>query len=101
MLDKYGGAGLDKQKLRAQYTRLSTPENHKIPAFDIKRSTVTEFMAEFLLEKEFQCIFFERASKKINKSIVDTNRHTTGIDVVGIQEQEAKLKFLVAEVKGI
>ncbi len=99
LLDTYGGAGLDKKKLLGQYSALSTPQNHQVPAFDIKRSTVTEFMAEFLLEKEFQCIFFEKINKKIKKSIIDTDRHTTGVDVVGIQEKEEHLKFVMAEVK--
>ncbi|MBE8233061.1 MAG: hypothetical protein HAW67_04940 [Endozoicomonadaceae bacterium] len=99
ILDQYGQDSLDTAALLEQYEKLSTPHNHAIPAFDVKRSTVTEFMAEYLLAKEFQCIFFEESNKKINKSVVDANRHSTGVDVVGIQENENTLKFVVAEVK--
>ncbi len=98
LLEIYGASSLDKKQLIADYQRLSTPKNHLIPAFDVRRSTVTEFMAEFLLAKEFQCIFFDRTNKKLNKSTVDADRHSTGIDVTGVQEKQ-DLKFVVAEVK--
>ena len=99
ILKNHSSASIDSQTLAKKFRELSTPDNHSVPAFDVKRSTVTEFMAEFLLEKEFQCIFFEKTNKKLNKSIVDVNRHSTGVDVIGIQEDGENLKFVVAEVK--
>jgi hypothetical protein len=99
LLKNSAGDNIDKAPLLKKFQELSTPKNHIIPAFDVKRSTVTEFMAEFLLEKEFQCIFFEQSNKKINKSVVDTNRHSTGIDCVGIQDKDNSLRFIVVESK--
>ena len=99
LLANHTSDDVDKTALLAKFKQLATAANHSIPAFDVKRSAVTEFMAEFLLENEFQCIFFEQANKKLTKSVVDANRHTPGIDVVGIQENDKNLKFIVAEVK--
>ena len=99
ILENYGDDNLNKEALLKKYQELSIPKSHLIPAFDVKRSTVTEFMAEFLLEQVFQCIFFEQSNKKINKAIIDTDRHSTGIDVVGIQEKDEDLKFVLAEIK--
>lgn len=99
LLNSHAGNNIDKQSILNRFKQLSTPTKHKIPAFDVRRSIVTEFMAEFLLEREFQCIFFEQANKKINKSTINANRHSAGVDIVGIQENNSELKFIVAEVK--
>jgi len=99
LLENYASSNIDKDFLLQKFNELNTPANHTVPTFDVKRSTVTEFMAEYLLEKEFQCIFFEETNKKLNKSMIDTSRHTTGVDVVGIQQSDNNLKFVVCEVK--
>ena len=99
LLINHAGENINKEEILAKYNECCTPSDHPVPAFDVKRSTVTEFMAEFLLEKEFQCIFFEEVNKKLNKSIVDAERHSTGVDIVGIQESGDNLKFVVGEVK--
>ena len=100
VLENYGSAeNLKKKDLLKSFQKLRASQNSSIPAFDVKRSTVTEFMAEFLLKQEFQCIFFEQTHKKRNKSVVDTHHHSTGVDIVGLQGNHQNLKFVVAEMK--
>ena len=89
---------LNKEAFKKLVADIKKPNTASIPSFDVKRSTVTEFMAEFLLEKEFQCIFFEEINKKIRKKAVDSHKHVSGIDVVGFQKKDT-LKIVFSEVK--
>ena len=97
-IEKYASDIIDHDELKRKIASITMPGEHSIPAFDVKRSTVTEFMAEFLLEENFQCIFFEQTNKKIDHLAFETDHHISGVDLVGIQEQE-ELKLILAEVK--
>jgi hypothetical protein len=79
-----------------QYCR---PSDSKISWFDVKRSRVTEFMAQCLLEKEFGCVFHKEADKRINLEAFQADKHVEGIDVTGIHKTEGSFKFVACEVK--
>ncbi len=66
--------------------------------FDKRREFVTEFMAQTLLEKENNIIFWEEVDKKINVDPIEMKKSTDGIDVTGIQLED-NCKFVICEVK--
>lgn len=88
-----------KANLYEKIIELSTPTNHKIKWFDVKRSFTTEFMSQILLEKNYNCIFHDEADKRINSNPTNIDKHADGIDVVGIQSEGENFNFVVCEVK--
>ena len=56
-------------------------------------------MAQLLLEKEYNCKFYEEADKRMNIEPVEIDKHTPGIDVPGIRMADNQVKFVVCEVK--
>lgn len=87
------------KKCENRMTQIATPEYNPKKWFDVRRSRVTEFMAELLLEKEQNCIFYDEADKRINLDILDLDRHAGGIDVTGIHNKDGDFKFVICEVK--
>lgn len=87
------------QALHERIKEICTPEDHKIKWFDVKRSFVSEFMSQLLLERKYSCLFFEDADKRINVTPDQIDKHASGIDVTGIQYQNSEFKFVVCEVK--
>lgn len=88
-----------KQKIKKIYEKKSNPKENKIKWFDVRRSRVTEFMAQKLLEKQYNCLFYEEADKKMQAPIIDRDKHAGGIDVTGIRNYNNEFKFVVCEVK--
>lgn len=87
------------ERIKGIYEKKSIPIENKIKWFDVRRSRVTEFMAQRLLEKQYNCLFFEEADKKITATIIDRDKHAGGIDVTGIRTENNDFKFVVCEVK--
>tara|TARA_R110002072_G_scaffold157172_6_gene307744 strand:+ start:804 stop:1667 length:864 start_codon:yes stop_codon:yes gene_type:complete len=87
------------EKLKASIKEICDPKKHPIQAFDIRRSFVTEFLSQLLLERNYSCVFYEEADKKINVDPVLIEKHSAGIDVTGIQRDTDAMKFVVCEVK--
>ncbi len=87
------------RELKQRIKEICTPREHKIKWFDVRRSIITEFMAQLLLEKNYKCLFFEEADKRINITPDQVDKHAPGIDVTGIQNQYSEFKFVVCEVK--
>ena len=93
-------SGSFADKFSKRLEEASRPKKSKITAFDVRRSWVTEFMSQLLLEKEYGCVFHESVDKRINKDITETDKHAGGIDVTGIQiKNPSGLRFVVCEVK--
>ena len=88
-----------KQKIKEIYRKISNPKENEIKWFDVRRSRVTEFMAQKLLEKQYNCLFYEKADKKMQAPIIDRDKHVGGIDVTGIRNYSDGFKFVVCEVK--
>ncbi len=70
-----------------------------ISQFDVRRERVTEWVAQYLLEQEYGCRFYDEADKRINLRTVEIDKHTDGIDVPGIWIDNDKIRFVVCEVK--
>lgn len=87
------------EKLNKRISEIAIPIKSKIPQFDVRRERVTEWMAQFLLEREYNCKFFDEADKRMNIEIIDVDKHTSGIDVPGIRIINNQIKFVVCEVK--
>lgn len=87
------------ERINEIITSITRPGAHGLPWFDVRRTRVTEFMAELLLEKEFGCIFFDEAEKRMSITPDELYRNTQGIDVPGIQNSREGFKFVVCEVK--
>lgn len=87
------------EKILAQIKRINIPSKNKNQWFDVRRSRVTEIMAQCLLEREYNCIFYEEADKRINTEVVNRDKHTPGIDVTGIYHNKRDFKFVACEVK--
>jgi hypothetical protein len=87
------------QKFKDGLKNVCDPKKHKIATFDIRRSFVTEFMSQLLLERNYNCVFYDQADKRINVTPVTIEKHSPGIDVVGVQLTSATIKFIVCEVK--
>lgn len=87
------------EKFKKDLVEMCNPSKHKIAAFDVRRSYITEFMSQLLLEKKYNCIFYDDADKRLNADAITINKHNPGIDVVGIKLDDATIKFAVCEVK--
>ena len=88
------------EKFKEQVAAINVPERHKLPQYDVRRERVSEWMAQYLLEKEYGCVFYNEADKRINLDTVDIDKHTSGIDVPGIYfDDKNEMKFVVCEVK--
>lgn len=101
-LNYYGPKNLKPEfieKFNAAVSRINIPKRASKPQFDVRRERVTEWMAQYLLEEEFGCTFFEEADKRINLKTVEIDKHTDGIDVPGIWFDKEKVRFVICEVK--
>lgn len=87
------------KKLKASIIETCNPKKNPIQAFDIRRSFVTEFLSQLLLERNYSCVFYEEADKKIHVDPVQMEKHIPGIDVTGIHFNGDAMKFVVCEVK--
>lgn len=87
------------ERINLEIRKVNTPTSNKLNWFDVRRSRVTEFMSQFLLEEEHRCTFFEEADKRINLAEYETDKHVSGVDVTGIQERGEVFKFVLCEVK--
>lgn len=88
-----------KETIRQNFRELATPQRHPIVPFDVRRSRVTEFMSQLLLEDSYGCVFHEMADKRINLDFHRADKHVEGIDVTGIANSQDGLRFVVCEVK--
>ena len=101
-LTYYGAQNLDPEfvaRFNEQVAKINIPKKSAIPQFDVRRERVTEWMAQYLLEQEYGCIFYDEADKRINLKAVEIDKHTDGIDVPGIWIDNDKIRFVVCEVK--
>lgn len=102
-LTYYGSANLNPEfikKFNEKVAEINIPQKaRKIPHFDVRRERVTEWMAQYLLENQYGCRFYEEADKRMNLETVDIDKHTSGIDVPGIMFEDNSVKFVVCEVK--
>ena len=86
-------------RINLEIQKVNTPAYSRLNWFDVRRSRVTEFMSQLLLEKEYKCTFFKEADKRINLAAYEADKHVTGVDVTGIQERGEDFKFVLCEVK--
>ena len=86
-------------RINQEIQKINTPAYSKLNWFDVRRSRVTEFMSQLLLEEEYRCTFFEEADKRINLSEYEADKHVSGVDVTGIKEHGESFKFVLCEVK--
>lgn len=101
-LTYYGAQNLDSEfvaRFNEQVAQINIPKKLAIPQFDVRRERVTEWMAQYLLEQEYGCTFYDEADKRINLKAVEIDKHTDGIDVPGIWIDNDKIRFVVCEVK--
>ena len=101
-LTYYGAKNLNPDfvaKFNEQVAKINIPIKAQIPQFDVRRERVTEWMAQYLLEQEYGCKFYDEADKRINLKTVEIDKHTDGIDVPGILIDNDKVRFVVCEVK--
>lgn len=87
------------QKLQAAIQEISHPNNQKVIAFNVKRSRVTEFMSQVLLEHDFGCVFLDEFDKRMNLDYHQAQKHVSGIDVTGYKRDDEGFKFVACEVK--
>lgn len=96
-LDKIKEAEKNNETLLRE---ICNPIEHPKKWFDVRRSRVTEFMSQLLLEKELNCIFFDETDKRINLSAFEADTHVKGVDVTGIHtDNNGRKKFVICEVK--
>ncbi len=86
-------------RFNEQAAKLNIPKKTAIPQFDVRRERVTEWMAQYLLEQEYGCKFYDEADKRMNMKTVEIDKHTDGIDVPGIWLDHDRIRFVVCEVK--
>lgn len=101
-LTYFGAKNLDPEfvkKFSEQVANINIPKKAKVPQFDVRRERVTEWMAQYLLEKEYDCSFYDEADKRLNIKNVEIDKHTDGIDVPGIRIVGENIHFVVCEVK--
>lgn len=101
-LTYYGTQNLDPEfvaRFNEQVARINIPKKSSIPQFDVRRERVTEWIAQYLLEQEYGCKFYDEADKRINLKAVEIDKHTDGIDVPGIWIDNDRIRFVVCEVK--
>ncbi len=87
------------QRLQDKTAEVAKPKDHKIIAFNVRRSRVTEFMSQVLLEHEFGCVFADEYDKRMNLDFHQSDKHVSGIDVTGYKKDGDDFKFIVCEVK--
>lgn len=87
------------EKFNKRLEEVSIPIKHPLPQFDVRRERITEWMAQYLLEKKYGCLFYDEADKRMNITPVEIDKHTPGIDVPGILIQDDIIKFVICEVK--
>jgi len=98
----YYGKNLDPKfisKFNEEVNKICIPKKHSISQFDVRRERVTEWIAQYLLEHEYDCKFFDEADKRVNLDPVEVDKHTDGIDVPGIWFDDNIIRFVVCEVK--
>ena len=101
-LTYYGSKNLNPDfvaRFNEQVAKINIPKKTKIPQFDVRRERVTEWMAQYLLEQEYGCKFYDEADKRVNLKTVEIDKHTDGIDVPGIWIDNDRIRFVVCEVK--
>lgn len=101
-LNYYGAKNLNPKfvaKFNEQVAKINIPKKTTIPQFDVRRERVTEWLAQYLLEQRYGCMFYEEADKRMNIKTVEIDKHTDGIDVPGIWLDHDRIKFVVCEVK--
>ena len=101
-LTYYGTQNLDPEfvvRFNEQVAQINIPKKSTLPQFDVRRERVTEWMAQYLLEQEYGCKFYDEADKRINLKTVEIDKHTDGIDVPGIWIDNNRIRFVVCEVK--
>lgn len=101
-LTYYGTKNLNPEfvtKFNEQVAKINIPKKSRIPQFDVRRERVTEWMAQYLLEQEYGCQFYDEADKRVNLKAVEIDKHTDGIDVPGILIDDNRIRFVVCEVK--
>lgn len=101
-LTYYGTKNLNPDfvaKFNEQVARINIPKKSRIPQFDVRRERITEWMAQYLLEQEYGCRFYDEADKRVNMKVVEIDKHTDGIDVPGILIDNDRIRFVVCEVK--
>lgn len=101
-LTYYGTQNLDPEfvvRFNEQVAKINIPKKSMLPQFDVRRERVTEWIAQYLLEQEYGCKFYDEADKRINLKTVEIDKHTDGIDVPGIWIDNDRIRFVVCEVK--
>ena len=101
-LTYYGTKNLNPDfvaRFNEQVAKINIPKKTKIPQFDVRRERVTEWMAQYFLEQEYGCKFYDEADKRVNLKTVEIDKHTDGIDVPGIWIDNDRIRFVVCEVK--
>ena len=101
-LTYYGSQNLTQDfvtRFNDQISKINIPKKTTIPQFDVRRERVTEWMAQYLLEQEYGCKFYDEADKRVNLKTVEIDKHTDGIDVPGIWIDDDRIRFVVCEVK--
>jgi hypothetical protein len=101
-LNYFGSRNLNPEfikKFNECVARVNIPKKASIPQFDVRRERVTEWMAQYLLEKKYGCTFYDEADKRINLKTVEIDKHTDGIDVPGIRMDGDTIRFVICEVK--
>jgi len=101
-LTYYGTKNLDPEfvaRFNKRAAIVNIPKKSSLPQFDVRRERVTEWIAQYLLEREYDCKFYDEADKRINLKAVEVDKHTDGIDVPGIWIDNDMIRFVVCEVK--
>lgn len=101
-LTYYGTQNLDPKfvaRFNEQVAKINIPKKAPIPQFDVRRERATEWIAQYFLEQEYGCKFYDEADKRINLKTVEIDKHTDGIDVPGIWIDNDRIRFVVCEVK--
>jgi len=88
-----------KRSIEAYSDEASSPWRNPRIDLDVRRSRVTEFMSQVLLEKEYGCLFYESTDKRVNLNIYEADKHVAGVDVTGINKLDSNFRFVVCEVK--
>jgi len=101
-LNYFGSRNLNPEfikKFNERVARVCIPKKATLPQFDVRRERVTEWMAQYLLELEYGCTFYDEADKRMNLKTVEIDKHTDGIDVPGVRIDGDTIRFVICEVK--
>lgn len=88
-----------RSSIEAYAVTATSPWRNPRIDLDVRRSRVTEFMSQILLEKQYGCLFFESTDKRVNLLHYEADKHVAGIDVTGLQNDSHNFRFVVCEVK--